>query len=36
MNTGDKVSKLQGKEAGVICRTINDRLVEIEIEDSLK
>ena len=33
MNIGDKVKLIHGKEEGIIRRIINDRLVEIEIED---
>jgi len=33
MNIGDKVRLLHGKEEGIIRRIINNRLVEIEIED---
>lgn len=33
MNIGDKVRVIQGIEEGIITRIINDKLIEIEIED---
>jgi hypothetical protein len=33
MNIGDKVRLIHGKEEGIIRKVVNDRLIEIEIED---
>lgn len=36
MNIGDKVRMLRGKEEGFITKIINDKLVEVEIEDGFR
>ncbi|MDN5212164.1 DUF2027 domain-containing protein [Fulvivirgaceae bacterium BMA12] len=33
MNIGDRVRLLKGKEEGVISKIVNDKLIEVEIED---
>jgi DNA-nicking Smr family endonuclease len=36
MNIGDRVRLLRGKEEGIITNFLNDKLIEIEIEDGFK
>ncbi len=33
MNAGDRVRLLKGKEEGIISKIVNDKLIEVEIED---
>ena len=33
MNTGDRVRLLKGKEEGIVSKIVNDKLIEVEIED---
>ena len=36
MNVGDKVRMLRGKEEGIVTRIIDQKLIEIEIEDGFQ
>lgn len=36
MNVGDKVRMLRGKEEGIVTRIIDEKLIEIEIEDGFQ
>ena len=33
MNVGDRVRLLKGREEGIISKIVNDKLIEVEIED---